>query len=68
MHIIIFLVLGALAGWLAGKIMKRKGYGLAGNLILGVIGALLDGFLFRLIGISKAGFSLDLLLWLSWEL
>ena len=56
------------AGWLAGKIMKGKGYGLAGNLIIGVIGALLDGFLFRLLGISKAGFSFDLLLWLSLEL
>jgi uncharacterized membrane protein YeaQ/YmgE (transglycosylase-associated protein family) len=45
-----------LTGWLAGKIMKGKGFGLAGNLIIGVIGALLGGFLFRLLGISTAGF------------
>jgi uncharacterized membrane protein YeaQ/YmgE (transglycosylase-associated protein family) len=56
MHIIIFLFIGMLAGWLAGKIMKGKGFGLIGNLIVGVIGALLVGFLFRVLGISTAGF------------
>jgi uncharacterized membrane protein YeaQ/YmgE (transglycosylase-associated protein family) len=56
MHIIIFLLIGILAGWLAGKILKGKGFGLAGNLIIGVIGALLGGFLFRLLGIRTEGF------------
>ncbi len=38
MDIILFLVIGALAGFLAGKVMKGKGFGLVGNLIVGIIG------------------------------
>ena len=48
------LLIGALAGWLSGVIMKGKGFGLAGNVIVGVIGALLGGFLFNLVGISAS--------------
>jgi uncharacterized membrane protein YeaQ/YmgE (transglycosylase-associated protein family) len=49
------LLIGALAGWLSGVIMKGKGFGLAGNVIVGVIGALLGGFLFNLVGITASG-------------
>jgi len=53
MNIIWFLIIGALAGWLAGKVMKgKKGYGVLGNIIVGCIGSLLGGFLFDLLGIS----------------
>lgn len=53
MNIIWFLIIGALAGWLAGKIMKgRKGYGLLGNIVVGCIGSLIGGFLFDLLDIS----------------
>ncbi len=53
MSFIWFLIIGALAGWLAGKIMKgRKGYGLLGNIIVGCIGSLIGGFLLDILGIS----------------
>lgn len=53
--LIFTLLIGAVAGWLAGKIMKGKGFGVLGNIIVGVIGAVLGGFLFGLLGISAAG-------------
>lgn len=53
MDIVWFLLIGLLAGWLAGQIMKGKGFGLFGNLIVGVIGALLGGLLFRLLGVPS---------------
>ena len=55
MHIIYFLLIGLIAGWLAGQIMKGKGFGLAGNLIVGCIGAFIGGFLFKLLGIFAHG-------------
>lgn len=56
MDIILFLILGALAGWIAGKIMKGSGFGLFGNIIIGIIGAALGGFIFRLFGVVTYGF------------
>lgn len=53
--LVMFLVIGAIAGWLAGKIMKGRGFGLGGNLVVGVIGAVLGGFLFGLLGLSATG-------------
>ena len=50
-----FLLIGLAAGWLAGKLTKGKGFGLAGNLAVGVIGAVIGGFIFRLIGLSAYG-------------
>ena len=55
MEFLWFILIGIAAGWLAGQIMKGGGYGLIGDLIVGVIGALLGGWLFGLAGISSAG-------------
>ena len=55
MNIIMFLVIGAVAGWLAGLIMKGRGFGLLGNMAVGVVGAILGGFLFNLLGIAWGG-------------
>jgi uncharacterized membrane protein YeaQ/YmgE (transglycosylase-associated protein family) len=44
--LLIALVIGAIAGWLAGQIMKGHGFGTLGNIIVGVLGALVFGFLF----------------------
>ena len=55
MALLWFLLIGLCAGWLAGMIMKGGGYGLAGDLIVGVIGALLGGFLFAVLGIAAYG-------------
>jgi uncharacterized membrane protein YeaQ/YmgE (transglycosylase-associated protein family) len=53
--LIIFLAVGALAGWLAGNIMKGRGFGLISNIIVGVVGAVLGGFVFGLLGITTGG-------------
>jgi len=53
--IILFIVIGAAAGWLAGLIMKGRGFGLLINLIVGVIGGFLGGWLFGVLGISIGG-------------
>ncbi|MFC7048147.1 GlsB/YeaQ/YmgE family stress response membrane protein [Emcibacter nanhaiensis] len=52
MEFLWFLIIGAVAGFLAGKIMKGGGFGLLGNLIVGIIGAVLGGWLFGVLGIS----------------
>ena len=49
---IIFLALGALAGWLAGVLMKGGGFGLLGNIVVGILGAVIGGFAFSLLGIE----------------
>jgi uncharacterized membrane protein YeaQ/YmgE (transglycosylase-associated protein family) len=49
-----FLLIGLAAGWLAGQKTHGKGFGLTGNLIVGVIGALLGGFILDLIGFPRA--------------
>jgi uncharacterized membrane protein YeaQ/YmgE (transglycosylase-associated protein family) len=48
MEFVWFILIGLCAGWLAGQFMKGSGFGLVGNLIVGVIGALLGGFAFHL--------------------
>lgn len=50
-----FLLIGLAAGWLAGTIMKGSGFGLIGNLVVGVIGALLGGFIFDVLNIQSYG-------------
>jgi uncharacterized membrane protein YeaQ/YmgE (transglycosylase-associated protein family) len=53
--IIIFLLIGAIAGWLAGQIMKGGGYGLLGDIIVGIVGAAIAGFLLPRLGIFIGG-------------
>ncbi|HXK12419.1 MAG TPA: GlsB/YeaQ/YmgE family stress response membrane protein [Vicinamibacteria bacterium] len=55
MHLIWFLLVGLVAGWLAGKLTKGSGFGVVGDVAIGVIGAFVGGFLFRLVGISAGG-------------
>lgn len=45
MGILAWIVVGLIAGWLAGMVMKGGGYGVVGDVIIGIIGALLGGFL-----------------------
>jgi uncharacterized membrane protein YeaQ/YmgE (transglycosylase-associated protein family) len=47
-----FVIIGLAAGFLAGAVVKGHGFGLIGNLIVGVIGALLGAFLFALLGLA----------------
>lgn len=55
MNLLWFLVVGLIAGWLAGVLVKGGGFGLSGDLAVGVLGAFLGGFLFRTLGISAGG-------------
>ncbi len=55
MHLLWFLIIGLVAGWLAGQLMKGGGYGLIGDLVLGVVGAFVGGWLFGALGISPGG-------------
>lgn len=52
MEFVWFILIGLAAGWLAGQLMKGGGFGVFGDIIVGVIGALLGGYLFRFFGIS----------------
>jgi uncharacterized membrane protein YeaQ/YmgE (transglycosylase-associated protein family) len=53
--IIAMLIVGAIAGWFAGKLVKGHGFGLSGNIVVGVVGALLAGFIFPRLGLGPAG-------------
>ncbi|TVR99781.1 MAG: GlsB/YeaQ/YmgE family stress response membrane protein [Phycisphaerales bacterium] len=53
MHIVWFLLIGLFAGFLAGVLTRGSGFGIVGNLIVGVLGAILGGFLFRLVGLAS---------------
>jgi uncharacterized membrane protein YeaQ/YmgE (transglycosylase-associated protein family) len=55
MNIIVWLIIGALAGWLAGKLIKGGGFGLLWNIIIGIIGSFIGGFVFGLLGIQSLG-------------
>jgi uncharacterized membrane protein YeaQ/YmgE (transglycosylase-associated protein family) len=55
MNFLWFAIIGIVAGWLAGQIMKGRGFGLVGNLVVGVIGAILGGVLADAIGVSASG-------------
>ncbi len=54
--LLITIVIGAIVGWLAGVIVKGGGSGLVMNVVLGILGALVGGWLLPMIGISWGGF------------
>ena len=53
--LIIFLFIGIVAGFLAGKIMRGGGFGLLGDLVVGIIGAFFGGWLFSTLGVGTGG-------------
>ena len=55
MGIIAALVIGAIAGWLAGLIVRGAGYGLIGDIIIGIVGGIIAGWLLPMIGIFSIG-------------
>jgi uncharacterized membrane protein YeaQ/YmgE (transglycosylase-associated protein family) len=50
--LIVWLVIGAIAGWLAGQIMTGGGFGLIGNIVVGIVGAIVAGWLFPYLGFN----------------
>jgi uncharacterized membrane protein YeaQ/YmgE (transglycosylase-associated protein family) len=53
--LLIFLLIGAIAGWLAGVLVKGYGFGLVGNIVVGIVGAFVAGLLFPALGFSIGG-------------
>ena len=50
--ILAWIVIGAIAGWLAGLLVKGYGFGLLGNIVVGIVGAFIAGWLFPTLGVS----------------
>ena len=55
MELIVFILIGLIAGWLAGQLMKGGGFGVVGDIVIGIIGALIGGYVFGVMGISTGG-------------
>ena len=55
MSLLWFLLIGLIAGWLAGKIMKGSGSGLIGDLVIGILGALIGGRVLGWLGVGGYG-------------
>ncbi|OWK22070.1 membrane protein [Mesorhizobium amorphae CCBAU 01583] len=53
--LIIFIIIGAIAGWLAGLVVSGFGFGLVGNILVGIIGAFIAGWLFPRLGFAIGG-------------
>ncbi|HUX09584.1 MAG TPA: GlsB/YeaQ/YmgE family stress response membrane protein [Terriglobia bacterium] len=56
MQLIWFLIIGLLAGWLAGHVMRGRGFGLLGDMVVGVVGAWLGRALLHVFGLYSVGF------------
>ena len=55
MNLIVFLLIGGIAGWLAGLTSRGQGWGPFGNVVLGVLGAFAGSFLFRILNLPTEG-------------
>jgi uncharacterized membrane protein YeaQ/YmgE (transglycosylase-associated protein family) len=55
MSIIWFIIIGIVAGWLAGLITRGHGFGAIADFVIGVVGAVIGGFIFDLLGITAYG-------------
>ena len=55
MSFIVFLIVGGIAGWLAGIIVRGRGLGLIGNIIVGIVGAVIAGWLLPKVGLVIGG-------------
>ena len=53
--LVVWLAIGAIAGWLAGQIMKGRSFGLVGDIIVGIVGAVVAGFVLPMLGIQIGG-------------
>jgi len=52
--LLVMLIVGAIAGWLAGQIVRGYGFGLVGNIVVGIVGAFIAGFLLPRLGLGIA--------------
>ncbi len=61
MDFIYFILVGALAGWLAGLVWRGSGFGLLGNIVIGIIGAMIGGWAAGQLGLFGGGFIYQIL-------
>lgn len=59
--LVVQLIIGAVAGWLDGLIMQGRGFGLVGNIVVGIVGALVGGIVFSQLGIPMGGWVRDII-------
>ncbi|MDH4137128.1 MAG: GlsB/YeaQ/YmgE family stress response membrane protein [Anaerolineae bacterium] len=52
MRFLVWIISGIVAGWLTGLVMKGRGYGLIGDLVIGLLGGVIGGWLFSLFGVA----------------
>ena len=50
-----WIVVGGIAGWLAGKVMKGGGFGVLMDIVIGIVGAMIGGWVFGMLGIFSGG-------------
>jgi uncharacterized membrane protein YeaQ/YmgE (transglycosylase-associated protein family) len=55
MHFLWFIIIGAIAGWLAGTLMKGGGFGLIGDIVVGILGGIVGGWIAGELGIGGEG-------------
>ena len=55
MELVYYLLIGGVAGWLAGQFLKGGGFGVLGNIVLGIVGGVVGGFVFGLLGLGSDG-------------
>jgi uncharacterized membrane protein YeaQ/YmgE (transglycosylase-associated protein family) len=61
MHLLLFIVIGLFAGALAGRVVSGHGYGVVGDIVVGVVGAFLGGWIFAtFLGVGGGGFFISL--------
>jgi len=61
MSFLYFIIVGALAGWLAGLVCRGTGFGLIGNIVIGIIGGMIGGWAAGELGLGGAGFLYQIL-------
>jgi len=61
-HILVWILSGILAGWATGMIMRGRGFGIVGDLVIGLIGGLIGGWLFGLLGLRASSWLGEILL------
>lgn len=54
--LVVWLLIGLIAGWLAGSVTRGAGFGVIGNIVVGMIGAVVGGFVFNALGVDAGGF------------
>jgi uncharacterized membrane protein YeaQ/YmgE (transglycosylase-associated protein family) len=55
MYILWWIIVGLIAGWITGKLMKGTGYGTLMDIVVGIVGAIIGGFIMRALGFSSEG-------------